>query len=220
MELSDTATLTDLRKQFKRRVRQYAATTSSAIEEETSPLFSDNAIADAINKARRMLARILPSAKKWCVREAVLLTAEDIQEYGLDYEVMEIIAVQWDVTSDGKRNENTVDADDVKTRAMEEACIVDPFNTPSITNPKYRIANKGIRLIVSTDGTVTKDKYVRVEYIGEPNTLVAGSYSGWPNTLNDVCIDIGIKILAAEDLPQVAAVASESAKSILLSERV
>jgi len=219
--LSETASLTDLRKQFKRRIRQLAATSSSAVEDEIGNMFSDNAIADAINKSRRIVAMVFPSAREWCKRRAVITTVENVQEYSLDYEVRKILSVLYDTESTGIRKASTYEADDVGTREMEEACLTDAFNTPGITNPKYRIANKGVRLIVSTTGTVPADKYVQIEYVGEPAELTTGSsYSGWPGTLNDIVIDQSIWLLANEDFPEIARVAGQNVQLLLAAEKV
>lgn len=209
-----TYTLTTLQNKIKRRIRQIRATTDADTEAEAGYLVSNSAITDAINAARKKLMVVLINAELWGRAEATFQTSANKQEYALGEGVLRIDGVQYDVDSDGDRNSNTVDAVDVIDRKGEEACIKYPSNQPSATNPKYRVTNKGIRLIVSADGTVTASKYIRVEYLKELSDLSSGGdYSGLPGTLDEMAINYAIYLLCLHALPQVAQIAYDDFRS-------
>src|SRR4030042_5939807 len=198
-------TLTELQNKVKRRLLQLRATTGATVESEVGNLLSDNAINDAVNAGRKMLMVAVRNAELWGAAEAVFQTTSNIAEYSLAGTVLKILNVLWDVESSGIRNASTYMAVDVETRQGEERCIRDPMDAPSVTNPKFRVCNKGIRLIVSTDGTVTASKYILVEYIKELTDLTTGEdTTGLSGTLDEMVISWAIYELTRYALPAVA----------------
>jgi hypothetical protein len=207
----NTKTLGDLRDAAKRRVRQLAAQTSVSVEIEEKVTFSNHAIYDAINDARSKVARLVPSARQYVIRKKCFETDENVQEYAADCEIYEIISVWYDTESDGSWNNNTVLAYDVVSAEGEQMAIENPFDTPSAAKPKYRLTNRGLRLITSEDGTVVAGKYVTVEFVGEPDLLAnSATCSGWSDTLNTMVVDVAIGILCAEILPELSQIAFAS----------
>lgn len=207
---TDTKTLGDLRDQLKRRILQLRAAGSVTTAVDTST-FLNQAIYDAINDARSKVAQLVPEAKQWIERKKCFLTEADVQEYAVDLENKKIEAVWYDTEADGSRNANTALAYDVVSAEGEEMVIGNPFDVPSAAKPKYRMTNRALRLITSKDGTVAADKYVTVEFVGEPDFLVnSATCSGWPDTLNAMVVDVAIGILCAEILPELSQAAFAS----------
>ena len=197
-------TLTTLREKTKRRIRILRASSPTATEGEAGS-FSNASIDDAINAGRKQVMVAVRNAELWGRTEAVFATVSDIQEYSLAGNVLRIDGVQYDVTSVGKRKATSYNAIDVRTRSGEERVIDDPMDTPSTTNPKYRITNRGVKLIVSTDGTVTASKYIRVEYLKELVDMTAVSAtSGLTGTLDEMVVDWAVWVLCMFVIPAVA----------------
>lgn len=197
-------TLLQLRNKVKRHVRLLRATTGASVEAESGNDFADNAIDDAINAGRKQLVPVV-NAEKWLSSEATFVTVSNIQEYSLADSVIAILAVQYNVTSGGARQSSTVDAVDVKTRKGEEWAIGNGMDTPSATNPKYRVTNKGIKIITSTDGTQAASIYVRVEYLKEPTDLSSDDgTSDIPGTLDEIVVSWATYLLCRNFQPELS----------------
>ena len=198
-------TLQELRNKVKRRIRQLRGTTGSSVETEDGNLFTDNAIDDAINAGRKQLMISVRNAELWGKTKWTIETVTDTQEYSLDLSVISINGVFYNTDSDGERTGDTVEAIDIKDEEGEEWVLYDPFDQPSETNPKYRLTNQGIRLIVSTDGTVPDGKYVRIEAITELSDLTDPSdESGISETLDEMVVNWAVYVLCMYVLPNVA----------------
>lgn len=190
-------TLTELQTMVKRRLRLLRATTGSGTEVEAGNAYSDNAITDALNSGRSQIAMDVKGSELWTMRVGVIPgTTVNVMDYSLDHAIIDVLHAYWDTDSDGERNANTFEMKRVEDAAAEEAAIRDPMNQPTVTNPMYRLCNQGIRLIVSTDGTLTASKYVRVEYISDLTELSGGSdNSNISHALDELCIDWAIHML-------------------------
>jgi len=200
-----TYTLLELRNKMKRRLHLIRATTSASADAESGNIVSDNQIDQAINAGRKKLMIAVRNAELWGRAEAYFATVSNIQEYILGEGLLRVDAVHYGVTSEGKSQVGTKHAVDVIDREGEEACIRSPSDHPSVTNPKYRIYNIGVRLIVSTDGTVPADIYILVEYLKELTDLSGDdTESGITDTLNEIIMDYAVYYLFQTILPQQA----------------
>ncbi len=91
-------TLDDLQKKVKRRIRQLAATTSSAAEAERGNLLSNTAINDAINGGRKQLMVSVKDAELWGKTTTTVTTLSNTQDYDIGTDVLKILRVLYDVT--------------------------------------------------------------------------------------------------------------------------
>jgi len=202
-------TLTTLRDKVKRRIRVLRASSPTGTEVEVGA-FSNDTVDDAINAGRKQIMVVVRNAELWGKTEAVFVTVADVQEYSLGGNVLRIDGVQYNVDSDGDQNSNTYNAIDVETTKGENRVLNDPMDIPSATNPKYRITNRGIKLIVSTNGTVTVGVYIRVEYLKELIDMTAiTDTSGLTGTLDELVIDWAIWVLCQFVMPQLAQMVRE-----------
>lgn len=215
-------TLTTLRNKIKRRIRVLSASSPAGTESEKGS-FSNSTIDDAINAGRKQIMIAVRNAELWGRTEAVFPTSVNVQEYSLAGNVLRVDGIQYDVTAAGKRQSDTYNAINVETRAGEERVIDDPMDIPSATNPKYRITNRGVRLIVSTDGTVTASKYIRVEYLKELADMTStANTSGLTGTLDEMVIDYAIWVLCMYAMPNVAQLARQQfyEQALIMNKRV
>ncbi len=203
-------TLKTLQEKVKRRIRVLRASSPGGTEAEAGS-FSNASITDAINAGRKQLMISVKNAEKWGSQNAYFTTSANVQEYKLADTILRMDAVLYDVTSAGLRQADTVEAIDVVDRKGEEAAIADPMNAPSSTNPKFRITNKGVKIIVSTDGTVTASKYIKVEYLRDLTDIITGSQaSGLPDSLDELVVNWAVWLLCMFPVPQVAVMAKQT----------
>ena len=172
-------TLTQMTNNIKRRLRQLTTTSDASTETEKAYAYSNQAIWDAINAGRAAVSGSNLRTSIWSRQMGVITTQSDVMDYSLDTSVKRITSVLYDTTSAGKRQSASEEAINVKDQNGEQALIDDPFHTPSDTEPYFRLANKGVRLVVSEDGTVTASKYVRIEFDGDLDNLTAGANSSY-----------------------------------------
>jgi len=207
-------TLAQLRNQVKRRIRQLRATTTVAAETEVGNIGSDTAIMDAINRGRKQLIIDVENAKMWGSALWVFTTSLNTEVYKLgkaDERVLTVEAVWYDVDSDGELQRGTAEGRELKSAEEEEFAREDPMDLPSITNPKWRFTNAGLRIIVSLDSTMTASKYIRVEGLKDLIDLTAAtSNSDISDSLDALCVDYAIFILCQHVLPSLASVALKS----------
>lgn len=202
-------TLTQLRNKVKRRVGQLRATTSASTESEVGNILAHNAIDDAINAGRKQIMITVLDADMWGRHNWLITTVLNTEEYSLDKHCLRVDGVIYDVTAGtGARNSNSYQALDVKDLVGEESAMVDPYNEPSITNPKYRLTNKGLKILVSTTGVVTADKYVLVEGIHDLTDLTAiTDNSNIPDVLDELVVEWAVYVLYQYLLPNMAEIA-------------
>jgi hypothetical protein len=207
-------TLAQLKNQVKRRFRQLRSTTDVATETEVGNIASDSAIQDAINRGRKQLMLDVENAKLWGSALWVLATSANTEIYKIgkdDEHVLSIDSVWYDVTSDGLYQTSTAEAHKLRNAQHEEFIREDPMDEPSITNPKYRFVNAGLKIMVSVDGTVVAGKYIRVEGIRELSDLTADSGdSNVSDTLDALCVDYAIHIICQHVLPELSQAALRS----------
>lgn len=210
------STLSELMNQVKRRVRILVAENDGATEVEKGTIHSDNAIKDAINAARNILPTFFQHAEIWASQKQYFITSADEPDYTLDSEVFQIDSVYWDVSSSGKVTSSSVLADRIYTAEQEEAIIVDPMNEPSTSNPKYRLVDGSIRLIVSTDRTVPTGKYVLVEFLGTLSTLTnLTDNSGVSNAMDEITVEYAVYYLQSDVHPNVATLAMQNVMNLV-----
>jgi len=205
-------TLTELRNKVKRRVGQLRATTSSSTESEVGNIFANNAIDDAINAGRKHIMVTILDADMWGRHEWLITTVLNTEEYSLDKHCLRVDGVVYDVTAvTGARNSNSYQAMDVKDLLGETSAIDDTYNAPSITNPKYRLTNKGLKIIVSTDGSVTAGKYILVEGIHDIIDLAeVDDDSDLPDVLDELVIEWAVYVVCQPVLPNLATIAQQN----------
>jgi hypothetical protein len=215
-------TLEQLRNQVKRRVRQLAATSSSSVEVERGNFLSDNFVDDAINNGRKQIMISIRNAELWGNISATFETDADIQEYSLPQGTLKVKSVWYDTNADGSHKSTTYKCTDVKDANGEHRVINDPMDVPSSVNPKYRITNKGLRLIVSATHTVSNGVYIQSELLKELVDLTSVTdYSGLSDTLDDLVIDWACHIVTFHPIPNLSALALQefSTKAKAINER-
>ena len=200
-----------LRNKIKRRIRSITPGNTAASEATRGSKFGDEAINDAINSGRAMLSMLIDSAEVWSTQKKYFTTCEDIPDCELDTDVWLIKNVYWDVNADGTLKETSVLATELLSAAQEEAVISDPMDVPSQTNPKYRLSNSAVRLIVSTDRTIPGSKYVLIEYQGDLADLNNdGVSSGIPNILDNIVVEYAVYLLMLPVHPEIASFALQN----------
>lgn len=189
-------TLTQMRSKIKRRLRQIRATVDADTEAESGYLVGNQTIDDAINAGRDKIASAVTKSSVWANQMGVLTTSADVQDYSLDTSVQKLLSVLFDTDANGKRTSSSILAYIIKDQVMEDSIINDPMYTPSITEPYCRLTNSGIRVIVSTTGTVTADKNMRIEFEGDLTDLSdAGDNSYLTHELDYLCMEWALKII-------------------------
>ena len=199
-------TLSQLRNKAKRRIRQYRSTTSVSTETEAGNIASNSTIEDAINRGRKQLMLDVKNTSLWGAAKWVFATAlnTEVYKFAKDEEhVLSVNAVYYDVDSDGDFQDGTTyEAHEMES---EEFARNDPMNTPSATNPLYRFTNAGLKLMVSTDGSMTASKNIKVEGIRELSDLTqATDNSDISDTLDELCLDYAIFIICQHLMPDLA----------------
>ena len=188
-------TLTQMTNILKRRLRQLTTDGSASSETEKAFAFGNQAIWDAINAGRSAISVNLRTSI-WSRQMGVITTQSNVMDYSLDTSVKKIHNVLYNTASDGDRETASAEALNVNDMNGEQALIDDPYQTPSGTEPYYRLANKGIRLIVSEDGTVTASKYVRIEFDGDLDNLTAATDNSYvSDEIDELSMDWAMAIL-------------------------
>jgi len=135
-------TLEDLQNEIKRRLRILKVTTDLDTEAESGNFVSNNAINDAINAGRKQVMIAVKNAHVWGWATKTITTAENVQDYIVDTDVLKVLGVMWDTTSAGVWQSATKKAIDIYDIHGESKVIEDPLDEPSTTNPKYRVVTK------------------------------------------------------------------------------
>ena len=199
-------TLAALRQKVKRRIRQLRSTTDISLETEAGNFASDTAVRDALNRGRKQLMVDVLNAELWGSAHWVFTTSLNTEVYKLgkaDENVLRVDSVHYDTTSAGVWVDGTsYEAHKVQS---EEFLRKDPTNTPSATNPVYLFENSGIKIMVSTDGSMTAGKYIAVKGIRDLIDLSsADDDSNISDILDEMCMDYAVFILCESFIPQLA----------------
>jgi len=92
---------------------------------------------------------------------------------------------------------------EIKSAKEEIMVLKDSYHDLTV-NPKYRLLNNKIRLILSKDGTVPLGKRIKIEYIKNLPDLTITSNSDMPEWIDEMVVDWASFILTLPVFPSIA----------------